>query len=118
MWRRERCLVQVVGVEGDNGHVVSTGIGEDGHIRLRTQSCLIHPRSIEPLSSQGGEYLEWLILSSRNVRGRAIMLFLPHHLILQRIGITLDILNLLLAQLLDCHQLLRSQLIFMADLST
>ena len=30
MWWRERCLVEVVGVEGENGHVIGTGIGEDG----------------------------------------------------------------------------------------
>ena len=46
------------------------------------------------------------------------MLLLPHHYIFQHIGVTLAILDLLLAQLLDRHHLFRRQLIFMADLST
>ena len=41
--------VQVVSIEGDDGHAIGTSIGEDGCIRLRTQSHIIHLRGIVPL---------------------------------------------------------------------
>jgi len=37
-------------MQGDNGHVISAGVGKDGRIRLKTQSYIIHPRGIEALS--------------------------------------------------------------------
>ena len=61
MWWRERCLVQEVGIEGENGHVIGTSVGKDSSVRLRTQTCIIHPRSIEPFSPLGGQYLAWHI---------------------------------------------------------
>lgn len=60
MWR-ERCLIQIVGIKGDNSHLLGAGVGKDGNIRPRTQPRIIHSCGIEPLASQGGEYLAWHI---------------------------------------------------------
>jgi len=118
MWRRENRLVKVVGVEDDDGYVISTSIGEDGCIWLRAQSHIVHQRALYPSLRKEIRILRGICSSNRNVRGRVIMLYLPRHYVFQRIGVTLDILNLLLAQLLDRQHLFRRQLVFMADLPT
>jgi hypothetical protein len=116
MWRRECCLIQVVGVEGDNGHLIATSVGKDSCIRPRTQSRIIHPRSIDPSLRKEVSILRGMFSSNRKVSGRAIILLLPHHHIFQRISVTLYILNLLQAQLFDRYHLFLCQFIFMADL--
>src|SRR5436309_8963525 len=51
--------------------------------------------------------LSGIFSSNRKVHGRSITLLLPHYHIFQRIGITIDISNMFLAQLLDRHHLVR-----------
>src|SRR6266487_1707779 len=59
MWWRERCLIQIVGVEGDDRHVISASVSKDGSIRLRTQAYIVYPSSRVSFSPQGSEYLTW-----------------------------------------------------------
>src|SRR5260221_5453241 len=57
MWRRERRLIQVVGIEGENSHLTGTSVGKDSSVRLSTQPRIIDSSSIKSFSSQGGKGL-------------------------------------------------------------
>ena len=91
-------LIQVVGVEGDNCHLIGTRVALNPSLRKEVS------------------ILRGMFSSNRKVRGRTIILLSPHHDIFQRIGITLHILNLFRVELFDCLHLFRCQVIFMADL--
>ena len=100
----EQCPLQVIGVEDDDGHLVSTSVCKDGSVWQRTQSCIIYPGSSVPSIRNEVSTLRGTFSSSKNIRGRVIIP-LPHHNIFQCIGVTLHILNLLRAQLFDCLHL-------------
>src|SRR5712664_814059 len=57
MWWREHHLIEIVGVEGDDRHLLGASIGKDNSIRLRTQSYIVHPSSRVSFSPQGSKYL-------------------------------------------------------------